>query len=309
MKILVTGGAGFIGSNLVELLIEKHHEVFVVDNLSTGRQDNLPKGVPIEVMDVRDTRLIDLVAGIGPKVVIHLAAQIDVRKSVADPVTDADINVLGTLMVARASAAAGVSRLLFASSGGAVYGEQEVFPAPEEHRMIPRSPYGISKMASEYYLACLNEEAGSAAPCFLRLANVYGPRQDPFGEAGVVAIFSNNLLSGRRATIFGDGLQTRDFVYVMDVARAFLAAMESEYVGPVNVGTGIETSVSDLYWMMAGFCETDLAPVMAPAKPGEQRRSSVDPSLAMKLWGFKPKTTLESGLKKTIEYFKGVRSR
>ena len=303
MKILVTGGAGFIGSNVCDAFAAAGHEVVALDNLSSGKKENLSPSVRLVEADIRDERLGQILAAERPQVVCHHAAQIDVRKSVADPAFDAQVNLIGMLRLLEASVAAGVRKFLFASSGGACYGEQERFPAPESHATRPVSPYGVSKAAGELYLGYY--QAQHRLPWIaLRYANVYGPRQDPHGEAGVVAIFAERLLSGRACTIFGDGGQTRDFVYVGDVARANLLALESNHVGPVNVGTGRETSVTELYRTMAGAAHVAGPAEHAPQKPGEQLRSVIDPALAAKVLGWQPSVPLEEGLARTIEFFR-----
>ncbi len=226
------------------------------------------------------------------------------RKSVADPVNDADINLLGLLRVLEASVKVGVRRFLFASSGGACYGEQETFPAPENHPSRPVSPYGTSKAAGELYLGYYRAEKALSFAA-LRYANVYGPRQDPHGEAGVVAIFAQRLLKGQSCTIFGDGQNTRDFVYVGDVARANLLALTSDTSGPINIGTGRETSINALYGKLAGIAAVTLAPEHAGSKPGEQRRSVIDPTLASRVLGWKPELSLDEGLRRTVSWFRG----
>jgi len=307
MRILVTGGAGFIGSHLVDLLLGDGHEVAVADDLSSGRRENLPGVVPLHEVKVQQPVFDDLVGELRPEAVAHLAAQIDVRKSVADPLTDAEINVLGTLRVASACARHGVGRIVLASTGGAIYGEQTEFPAPESHTERPVSPYGVAKLCAEHYLRCLHLEGG-ASWCATRLANVYGPRQDPHGEAGVVAIFCGRLLGGEQAVIYGDGKQTRDYVYVGDVARAMREALLGDHVGAVNVGTGLETDVNELYAELARACGLDRPARHADARPGEQRRSVVDPTLAHELWGWHPEVPLAEGLARTVEFFRGRES-
>jgi UDP-glucose 4-epimerase len=302
MKVLVTGGAGFIGSNVCDALAAAGHEPLALDNLTTGKKTNLAQGIRLVQADIRDPGLEAIFAREKPDAVSHHAAQIDVRKSVADPIYDAEVNLLGMLRVLEASVKNGVKRFLFASSGGACYGEQEVFPAPETHPSRPVSPYGTSKAAGELYLGYyLAEKKLSYAA--LRYANVYGPRQDPHGEAGVVAIFAQRLLQRQTCTIFGDGDNTRDFVYVGDVARANVLALASTHSGPVNIGTGRETSINQLYGALAGIAGVTTPAAHAAAKPGEQRRSVIDPALAATAIGWKPEVALEAGLARTLEWF------
>ncbi|MHB8420536.1 MAG: NAD-dependent epimerase/dehydratase family protein [Myxococcales bacterium] len=304
MKILVTGGAGFIGSNVCDAFAAAGHEVVALDDLSSGRRGNLSPGIRLIEASLRDgARVAAVLAQERPQVVCHHAAQIDVRKSVADPVFDAELNLLAMLRLLEACVAASVRKVLFASSGGACYGEQERFPAPESHPTRPVSPYGVSKAAGELYLGYYRAQHGLPYVA-LRYANVYGPRQDPHGEAGVVAIFAQRLLEGKECTIYGDGGQTRDFVFVGDVARANLAALEHDHTGPVNVGTGLETSVSELYRRMAAIAGTRKAAVHAPGKPGEQRRSVVDPALAARVLDWRPAVSLDEGLARTLDYFR-----
>ena len=307
MRILVTGGAGFIGSHVAELFVQEGHRVLVVDDLSSGHRDNLPGGAAFELMDIRDQEFADLVLRFRPEAVAHLAAQMDVRKSVADPILDADINVLGVIRLAQACRRAGTRRILFSSTGGAIYGEQEVFPATEEHACRPVSPYGTSKRCGEIYLDLFGRTGGPTCIC-LRYANVYGPRQDPHGEAGVVAIFAGRLLRGEAPVVFGDGTQTRDYVYVDDVARANLLALECETTGvAINIGTGVETDVNTLAARMAAICGFAGEPVHRPARPGEQSRSVIDPARAAALLGWTPATGLDTGLDATVAYFRSRR--
>jgi len=303
LKVLVTGGAGFIGSHVTEVLVQAGHQVTVVDDLSTGKLLNLPEGIEFHQMDIRSDECSKLVADLGPEALFHLAAQIDVRKSVADPVLDADINVLGLIKLANSAAGAGCQRIIFSSTGGAIYGEQDTHPAPESHPCRPVSPYGTSKLCGEHYLRYF-QRAGGPACVALRYANVYGPRQDPHGEAGVVAIFAGKLLGQEAPVIYGDGTQTRDYVYVQDVARSNLLALESGAEGVVNIGTGIETDVNTLASVMCKLTGFSDKCRYEPARPGEQQRSSVDPSYAGKALGWQPAVALEDGLKQTVEYFR-----
>jgi UDP-glucose 4-epimerase len=314
MRCMVTGGAGFIGSNLVDALLARGDEVTVVDDLSTGRRENLAAalaaGARLVEQDVREGgALAELTAAARPEVVFHLAAQIDVRKSVADPAFDASINVGGTANVLEAARRAGSRRVVFSSTGGAIYGEGEgqQLPLGEEAPIAPLSPYGQSKFAAEGYLA-LYERLHGLSGVALRLGNVYGPRQDPLGEAGVVAIFCGRLRAGGRPTVFGDGRQTRDYIYVGDVVAAALAAAASEAGGPINVGTGVETDVLELAERLgelggrAGEPGGDgFEPEFAPPRAGEVQRISIDPARAGRELGWRAETGLEQGLRLTLD--------
>jgi len=302
MNILVTGGAGFIGSNLVDSLVNAGHKVIIADNLSTGRRENLNNQALFYQVDIRDLRLEAIFRERQIDVVFHLAAQIDVRRSVAEPVNDAEINILGSLNLLSMAVKYKAGRIIFSSTGGAVYGEQTYYPADEEHPANPISPYGVSKLSFEKYLYYAKEEF-KLNYTVLRYANVYGPRQDPHGEAGVVAIFSNCLLGGQAPTIYGDGEQTRDFVFVGDVVRANMLVLEKSLDGTFNVGTGAETSVNTLCMKMTDIAGTKLKPAYAPSKPGEQRRSVIDPSKLISA-GWRPSVGIEEGLGETIEYFR-----
>lgn len=304
MKILVTGGAGFIGSHLVDRLLLEGHEVAVVDNLSTGKRQNLNRAATFYKMDIQSGSLERVYRKERPILVIHLAAQMDVRRSVADPVFDATVNILGTLNVLQQAVAHGTRKVVFASSGGAIYGEQDLFPAPESHPTRPASPYGISKLTGEHYLAYFEQVSGLQYVS-LRFANVYGPRQDPEGEAGVIAIFTQKLLGGEQPVINGNGRQTRDFVFVEDVAEAILAVMGKEVRGTYNVGTGVETSVNDLFQMLADLVRPGCKPVHGPAKKGEQARSVIDSAKLRREFGWEPRISLKEGLTRTVDYFKG----
>ncbi len=302
MRVLVTGGAGFIGSHIAEHLLERGHEVAVVDDLSSGKRENIPEGARFYEADVR-TGCAEVFGGFRPEALCHQAAQMDVRRSVREPDFDADVNVLGTVRLLQNCVEHGVSRVVFASTGGAVYGEQREFPAPEDHPQYPVSPYGVSKLAGERYLHYYRVQYGLVYHA-LRYANVYGPRQDPHGEAGVVAIFCGNLAAGRPSTIFGSGEQTRDYVHVGDVARANVLALEGDApVGAYNVGTGVETSVNELYGLLREAAGSGLAPEHGPAKPGEQSRSSVDPGKALDALNWRPEVGLAAGLEETLRYF------
>lgn len=303
MKILVTGGAGFIGSHLVDRLIQEGHEVVVVDNLSSGKRKNVNRDARLYKVDIQSSRLASVFRKERPSLVMHLAAQISVRRSVENPVFDTQVNVLGTLNVLEQAVQHGTRKMIFASSGGAIYGEQEMFPAPESHPTRPLSPYGISKLTGEHYLDYYQRVSGIQCVS-LRYSNVFGPRQDPHGEAGVVAIFTQKMLSGEQPIINGNGRQTRDFIYVEDVVEANLAVMGKDVVGIYNVGTAQETSVNDLFRMLADLTECGLKPVHGPAKKGEQTRSVVDPTKLRQELGWEPRVSLQEGLKRTVEYFR-----
>ncbi len=308
MKILVTGGAGFIGSHVVDACIAAGHEVIVVDNLCTGKRDNLNPAARFEALDILDPKTADLIRDERPDVLNHHAAQMDVRRSVADPQFDARTNVLGTIALLEAARQAKVRKVLFVSSGGAVYGEQETFPAPESHPTWPVSPYGVSKRSGELYCHFYQAEYGLPFVAF-RYANVYGPRQDPHGEAGVVAIFSGKMLRDEPITVNGDGTQTRDYVYVGDVARMSLLALERDATGPVNVGTALETDVNTLARTMLEVSGSRSEVRHGPAKAGEQRRSVVDIRRAAEVFGWRPEVSLREGLGRAVEFFRARASR
>lgn len=306
-RAVVTGGAGFIGANLVDRLIDDGADVLVVDDLSSGMVSRLSSArkrgnLTFHQMDIRAEELENLIVGYSPDTVFHLAAQIDVRVSVAEPSRDADINIVGTINVIEAAIAADVDRLVFASSGGATFGETTKLPTPESVRRRPESPYGVSKGVADAYLDYYHRKAGLEYVS-LGFANVYGPKQDPHGEAGVVAIFAADLLAGRTPTIYGDGGQTRDFVFVEDVADALLRAASVGGDRYFNVGTGTETTVVDLYWMIAAAAGVDTEPMFAPARPGEQERSCLDASAATKALGWEPWTPLDQGIQTTVDWF------
>ena len=310
MRVLVTGGAGFIGAGLVERLLAEGEEVDVIDDLSTGSLANLGPArsmadgrLSFHRLDIGHPGLADLVAARRPEMIFHLAAQADVRLSVENPAFDAEVNILGSLHLCQAALAAGTRKIVFAGSGGTLYGVPEVLPVRETHTRRPVSPYGVAKKAVGDYLHYYKEIQGLDYTV-LALANVYGPRQDPHGEAGVVAIFAGKLLAGEIPTIFGDGNQTRDFVFVDDVVDAFARARSGGSGLLANVGTGTETTVNDLFATMArltGFAEP---PVHAPARPGELQRSALDPALVSAELGWKPAHTLEDGLARTLDWFR-----
>ncbi len=310
MHALVTGGAGFIGSTLVDRLLAGGHTVDAVDDLSAGSLSNLAEArataghaLTFHHLDIREPAIIELMARRKPEVVFHLAAQADVRVSVARPVFDAEVNVIGTLNVAEGARAAGSHKIVFASSGGTLYGEPDELPVRESAPQRPLSPYGVSKKAAADYLAAYRELHGIEFTA-LALANVYGPRQDPHGEAGVVAIFAGRLLAGETCTIFGTGEQTRDFVYVDDVVDAFARAASKGSGLLMNIGTGIETSVNRLYQAMADAAGGAAGPpTYAPPRTGELARSSLDPGRAAIHLGWEPWTTLEQGTAEVLRWF------
>ncbi len=303
MKVLVTGGAGFIGSHVSDFALAAGHDVLVLDDLSSGRRENLDSRARLHVMDVRSREAAELIGDEKPDAMFHLAAQMDVRRSVADPSFDADVNIRGFINLLEAAVRAGVKRVIFSSTGGAIYGEQDYFPADENHPTRPCSPYGVSKASSELYLNYYRAQYGLSYAA-LRYANVYGPRQNPHGEAGVVAIFCERLLTGRECVIYGDGCQTRDFVFVRDVARANLLALTSDFVGALNVGTGVETNVNDLYAMLAEEAGVSAPARREPGKPGEQRRSVITAAKAGQILGFAPEVKLKDGIAETMAFFK-----
>jgi UDP-glucose 4-epimerase len=301
-RAVVTGGAGFIGSHVVDRLLEAGTEVVVVDDLSTGRRENLPAGVDFHHADVRDAEAMRSVVGAArPDAVVHLAARASVTRSVEAPEEDAAVNVVGTATMLEAARLAGVRRFVYVSTGGALYGDTEQVPTPEDAPIRPLSPYGNSKWGGELYCD-LYARLHGASTVTLRLANVYGPRQDPFGEAGVIAIFCERLQSGARPTVFGDGHQTRDYVYVGDVADVTVAAAGAEATGPLNVGTGSETSVLELVDALRDAAGADgFEPEHAPERPGEARRSCLDPGRAERELGWRASTGLRDGLRATLE--------
>jgi len=310
VRALVTGGAGFIGSTLVDRLLAEGHSVDVVDDLSTGSLSNLAEAratpgyeLTFHRLDIRDAAVVDLLAHRRPEVVFHLAAQADVRVSVERPVFDAEVNVLGTLNVLEGARAASTRKVVFAASGGTLYGEPEKLPVPESHPQRPLSPYGVSKKAACDYLAAYRELHGIEFTA-LALANIYGPRQDPHGEAGVVAIFAGRLLAGEACTIFGDGAQTRDFVYVDDVVDAFARAAQKGSGLLMNIGTGAETSVNLLYETMAGEAGVTTPAVHAPPRSGELARSCPDPARAGIHLGWSSWTSLHEGTAEVLRWFR-----
>ena len=310
LHILVTGGGGFIGSHVVDAFLRAGHRVTVVDNLSTGRMANLNTRAQFFPADIRSATLDAIFQQGRFDVVNHHAAHIDLRRSVADPWHDAEINILGTLNLLECARRFGVKRVIFASTGGAIYGDEVPYPTPESHPAQPLSPYGVAKLTVEHYLHYYQAVHG-LRPVILRYANVYGPRQDPYGEAGVVAIFAERLLQGDRPVIFGNGQQTRDFVFVGDVVRANLLAVDylKEDSGDsapfvANIGTGHELPVNELFALLTTSLPNAPEPIYAPPKSGEQRRSVIDPSYAKRTLGWEPLVSLEEGLRETWDWFK-----
>ena len=303
MKIIVTGGAGFIGSNIVDAYLERGHEVHIFDDLSTGQKANLNAKATLHALDISAQEAARRIEQIKPDVLCHHAAQMDVRHSVADPTFDARVNILGFINLLEAGKNAGVKKVIFASSGGAVYGEQEMFPAAENHVTRPASPYGVSKRAGELYLSYYHQAFGLPYIA-LRYANVYGPRQSAKGEAGVVAIFLSLLLQGKTPIINGDGGQTRDYVYVGDVVAANIAALDAQFVGEINIGTGIETDVVTIFQHLRQAVGSEIDARHGPAKPGEQRRSCIDAGRAAQVLGWRPKMALAEGLRRTAAWYR-----
>jgi UDP-glucose 4-epimerase len=306
MRAIVTGGAGFIGSNVVDALLQRGDQVTVIDDLSTGKRENLESalaaGARLCVLDIRDAaQLASAVGEFRPQTIFHLAAQIDVRRSLAEPALDAAINVAGTINVLEAARAHGVARIVNSSTGGAIYGDAETIPSPERTTPLPEAAYGQSKLSAEGYLGLYERLYGQSAVT-LRYGNVYGPRQDPLGEAGVVAIFTGLLESGGQPTVFGDGRQTRDYVYVGDVVAANLAAAAADARGPINIGTGVETSVLELITILRELAGVEsFEPRFAPARLGELARSCLDVTLARDALGWTPSVTIREGLRLTFE--------
>jgi len=306
MKVLITGGAGFIGSHIVDGLINEGYEVVVVDDLSTGKESNINGKAKFYKLDIQDTGLESIFREERPAFVCHQAAQKDVRLSVSNPIYDAKINILGTINILQNCIKYNVRKIVFASTGGAIYGEQNVFPASENHPTRPISPYGITKLVAEHYMYYYKTVQGLDYVS-LRYANVYGPRQDPHGEAGVVAIFIQKMLRGEQAIINGDGEQTRDFVYVGDVARANILAIKNATSESIfNIGTGTEITINGIFNKIRDIVNPNIKEKHGPAKEGEQLRSVIDFSRAMKMLNWEPEVLLNNGLIKTFEYFKSL---
>jgi len=304
MKALVTGGAGFIGSNIVDLLIKNKYDVAVADNLSTGKKDNLNPKAKFYNLDICDRdKLNEVFLKQRPEIIFHLAAQVDVVKSISQPYLDAQINIIGSLNVLEAARGCGVKKIIYSNSGGAGSGEPRYLPIDEAHPIDPMAHYGVSKHTVEHYLK-INMDLYGIKFTSLRYANIYGPRQDPYGEGGVVAIFYNKLLNNQRPKIYGDGEQTRDFMYVKDVARVNLLCMDSADDRILNVGTAQETSVNKLFSMIKKITGSSLEPVYAEERKGEIKRSVFDIGLIKKTLSWSPAVSLEEGLKETVDYFR-----
>ncbi len=304
MKILVTGGAGFIASQIVDEYIKLGHQVSIIDNLSTGRRMNINPSATFFEVDIRDAEKVRAVFEEGRfDILNHHAAQMDVRKSVNDPVYDASVNILGMLTLLENCAKTNVKRVIFASSGGAIYGEQDYFPADEQHPTRPISPYGVAKLTTEQYLFYYKAVYGIDSVA-LRYANIYGPRQNPEGEAGVVAIFTTKLLAGQQPVINGEGKQTRDYVFVGDVVRANVLALQCEGSHVFNIGTGIETDVNQLFHHLRKSTNATAAEKHGEAKKGEQMRSVLTAAKIRNSLGWEPTVTIEEGLQRTVEYFR-----
>ncbi|MDA0738048.1 MAG: GDP-mannose 4,6-dehydratase [Nitrospirae bacterium] len=302
MNVLVTGGAGFIGSHVVDRFVQEGHQVSVIDNLVTGKRKNVNREAVLYKHDICSSRLDRIFKREHPVVIVHLAAQMNVRRSTEDPMFDANVNILGTINLLQLAVKYGVRKVVFASSGGAVYGEQHQFPASENHPTAPLSPYGISKLSCEFYLDYFRQMAGLGFTA-LRFGNVYGPRQNPEGEAGVIAIFTQQLLKGQQSLINGNGLQTRDYVYVRDVVEAVMIASDQQVNGIYNVGTGEETTVNDIFEQLKALTKVENKELHGPVKKGEQLRSVLNCSKLTEETGWEPTVTLAEGLAETVAFF------
>ena len=307
MNILITGGAGFIGSHVAEAYLAQGHRVVILDDLSTGREANIPPAATFHQVDLRDEAALTLVRELRPDVISHHAAQMNVRRAVDDPVHDLHVNLVATVRLLAVAREVGVRKFIYASSGGTVYGEQQSFPAGEDHPTHPISPYGIDKLAAEQYTVYMAH--GAFQPVILRYANVYGHRQNPAGEAGVVAIFAQRLLAGKACTIYGDGQQTRDYLYIGDAVEANLLVLRDEAEGVYNVGTGKETPLLTLYAAIADQLAPDTPPQHVPAGRGELRRNAIAPARLREQFGWVPQVGLGEGLAETLGYLGGKRGR
>lgn len=304
MKILVTGGAGFIASHIVDKYIELGHEVVVIDNLTSGNKDFINKKAIFYHIDIRDkSKVTEIFQKEKPEILNHHAAQISVRNSVEDPIFDANVNIIGFLNLLEAGRSNGLKKIIFASSGGAIYGDTAILPTPEDHSpQNPLSPYGITKLAGEKYLYFYNKSY-SIPYVALRYGNVYGPRQNPHGEAGVIAIFSLKITKGEKPVINGDGKQTRDYIYVSDVVEANVRALKTNYSGSINIGTAKETNVNQLFQSLKSISTSTIVPRYGPARKGEQSKSCLDISLADKYLLWRPNVNIDEGLSLTMDYF------
>jgi UDP-glucose 4-epimerase len=302
-RILVSGGAGFIGSQVAQRFVAAGHEVAVVDNLSSGRPEYVPAKAEFFPYDIKSMEAFELISAWRPQVLVHLAAQMSVQASVSDPVYDAKDNILGSLNLLQAAAQVGVTKVIFSSTGGAIYGDEAPLPATEQDAPRPECPYGVAKLAVEHYLHFYHRQFGMV-PVILRYANVYGPRQNGRGEAGVVAIFIEKLLAGQQPVINGDGGQTRDFVFVGDIVAANELALDYPQAGIFNIGTGRETDILTIYLKLQELTASALGPVHGPAKPGEQRRSMLNSALAREQLGWQPRVSLADGLARTVAAFR-----
>ncbi len=303
MKIIITGGAGLIGSHICDRLVNDSHDVMVIDNLCSGKKEFVNNKAHFFEIDIRDARIKKIISDFEPEVVIHCAAQISVKNSGIAPINDADVNILGSLNILESVKGINLKKFIFAASGGTVYGNQKYFPADEDHELKPLSPYGIAKFSVENYLNFYNINYGLNYVS-LRYSNVYGPRQNPNGEAGVVAIFSKKISKGENLTINGDGLQTRDFIYIGDVVEANLEAIESDFIGPLNISTGIETNIISILNILKRVSKNNKIIYNTGSIPqGEPRRSVLDPNKAKGVFKWFPKVSLEDGLEKTYKWF------
>lgn len=303
MKILITGGAGFIGSHIADALLRNGHEVDIIDNLSTGYRNNVPDGAEFFEISTDDAETKSLIERRNYDHICHYAAQIDLRKSTADPVSDLNNDVVASVKLLEWAVRSNVKHFVYASSGGAIYGEQDYFPADEKHRIKPESPYGLNKWIVERYMNYYNRSHGFGSSA-LRFANVYGPGQNSKSEAGVIAIFTDTMLRDEKVTINGTGEQTRDFVYISDVVSANLAAIEKRYNGVLNIGTGIETTVNDIYRLLNEIIQNSQDAVHGPPMVGEQLRSVLNWSKAKEELHWSPEVSLKRGLTETVVYFK-----
>lgn len=304
MRVLVTGGAGFIGSHIVDRLIQEGHKVSIIDNLSTGKTENLNREAEFYKLDIENPRIEKVLKKEKPELVCHLAAQMDVRRSVADPAFDAKTNIIGMINLLEYAVRNGARKVIFSSTGGAIYGEGGPYPTAEDHPAQPVSPYGISKLTGEHYLFYYQVMYGLNYTA-LRFANIYGPRQDPFGEAGVVAIFTKKMLKNDQPLINGNGMQTRDYVYVEDVVNAVMLAIENNVNDTFNVGTGVETTVNDLFRLLVELTGSNVREMHGPAKKGEQMRSCLSFDKIKKTMEWEPSVPLRTGLANTVEFFRG----